>query len=52
MVKPQHAGFDFATLQAHLDDMAQIYVIDVARGGEAERITSLSTGARTAACAA
>ena len=25
MVKPQHAGFDFATLQAHLDDMAQIY---------------------------
>ena len=25
MVKPQHAGFDFTTLQAHLDDMAQIY---------------------------
>jgi dipeptidyl aminopeptidase/acylaminoacyl peptidase len=28
------------------DDAAQLYVIDVARGGEAERVTSLSTGAR------
>ena len=28
------------------DDVAQIYVIDVGRGGEAERATSLSTGAR------
>ncbi|MDP3071418.1 MAG: S9 family peptidase [Opitutaceae bacterium] len=28
------------------DDAAQIYVIDVVRGGEAERVTSLSTGAR------
>lgn len=28
------------------DEMAQIYVIDVVRGGEAERVTSLSTGAR------
>ncbi|WP_414664443.1 S9 family peptidase [Horticoccus sp. 23ND18S-11] len=29
------------------DDVSQIYTIDVARGGEAERVTSLSTGART-----
>ena len=29
------------------DEAAQIYVIDVARGGEAQRVTSLSTGART-----
>ena len=29
------------------DDVAQIYVLDVARGGEAERITGLSTGARS-----
>lgn len=29
------------------DDVAQIYVLDLARGGEAERFTSLSTGART-----
>ena len=28
------------------DDVAQIYVLDVVRGGEAERMTSLSTGAR------
>ena len=28
------------------DDFAQIYVLDIARGGEAERVTSLSTGAR------
>jgi dipeptidyl aminopeptidase/acylaminoacyl peptidase len=28
------------------DDVAQIYTIDLARGGEAERVTSLSTGAR------
>lgn len=28
------------------DEVAQIYVIDVVRGGEAERVTSLSTGAR------
>ncbi len=28
------------------DDVAQIYVLDVVRGGEAERVTSLSTGAR------
>ncbi|MCX6955650.1 MAG: S9 family peptidase [Verrucomicrobia bacterium] len=28
------------------DDVAQVYVIDLAHGGEAERITSLSTGAR------
>lgn len=29
------------------DDVAQIYVIDVAEGGEAVRVTSLSTGARS-----
>lgn len=29
------------------DDAAQLYVIDVAAGGEAERITSLSTGAKS-----
>jgi dipeptidyl aminopeptidase/acylaminoacyl peptidase len=29
------------------DDAAQIYVLDVAHGGEAERMTSLSTGARS-----
>ncbi|MDT4966302.1 MAG: hypothetical protein QOJ64_1039 [Acidobacteriota bacterium] len=29
------------------DEVAQIYVIDVAAGGEAVRVTSLSTGART-----
>lgn len=29
------------------DEVAQIYVIDVARGGEAGRITSLTTGARS-----
>jgi dipeptidyl aminopeptidase/acylaminoacyl peptidase len=28
------------------DDAAQVYVLDVAHGGEAERVTSLSTGAR------
>ena len=28
------------------DEVAQIYVLDVLRGGEAERVTSLSTGAR------
>jgi dipeptidyl aminopeptidase/acylaminoacyl peptidase len=28
------------------DEVAQIYVLDVVRGGEAERITALSTGAR------
>ena len=28
------------------DEVAQIYVIDVARGGEAQRVTSISTGAR------
>jgi dipeptidyl aminopeptidase/acylaminoacyl peptidase len=28
------------------DDAAQIYVVDLVRGGEAERITNLSTGAR------
>lgn len=28
------------------DEVAQIYVLDVVRGGEAERVTSLSTGAR------
>ncbi len=28
------------------DDVAQIYVLDLVRGGEAERVTSLSTGAR------
>ncbi len=28
------------------DDVAQVYVLDVAHGGEAERVTSLSTGAR------
>jgi dipeptidyl aminopeptidase/acylaminoacyl peptidase len=28
------------------DDVAQIYVIDVVHGGEAERLTTLSTGAR------
>jgi dipeptidyl aminopeptidase/acylaminoacyl peptidase len=30
------------------DDASQIYVLDVANGGEAVRITSLSTGARSA----
>ena len=30
-----------------LDGASQIYVIDVALGGEAERVTNLSTGART-----
>src|SRR4029453_3464830 len=30
------------------DDASQIYVLDVADGGEAVRITSLSTGARSA----
>jgi dipeptidyl aminopeptidase/acylaminoacyl peptidase len=29
-----------------LDEANQIYVIDVARGGEAQRVTSVSTGAR------
>ncbi len=29
------------------DDAAQLYVIDIVGGGEAERVTSLSTGART-----
>jgi dipeptidyl aminopeptidase/acylaminoacyl peptidase len=29
------------------DDVSQIYVLDVARGGEAERVTSLVTGARS-----
>ena len=29
------------------DDVAQVYVLDVAEGGEAVRVTSLSTGART-----
>ncbi len=29
------------------DDLAQLYVLDLARGGEAERVTSLSTGAKT-----
>lgn len=29
------------------DEQAQLYVLDVARGGEAERVTSLSTGAKT-----
>lgn len=29
------------------DDVAQIYVLDLVAGGEAERITSLSTGARS-----
>ncbi len=28
------------------DEVAQVYVLDVMRGGEAERVTSLSTGAR------
>lgn len=28
------------------DDAAQIYVMDIARGGEAQRVTSASTGAR------
>jgi len=28
------------------DDAAQIYILDVAAGGEAQRVTSLSTGAR------
>ena len=28
------------------DDVAQIYVLDVMRGGEAQRVTSLGTGAR------
>ena len=28
------------------DEVAQVYVLDVARGGEAERVTALSTGAR------
>src|SRR5437667_5110276 len=28
------------------DDAAQIYILDVAAGGEARRVTSLSTGAR------
>src|SRR5688500_9347317 len=28
------------------DELAQIYVMDLARGGEAERVTLLSTGAR------
>jgi len=28
------------------DDAAQIYLLDLARGGEAQRVTSLSTGAR------
>jgi dipeptidyl aminopeptidase/acylaminoacyl peptidase len=29
------------------DDLAQIYVLDVMRGGEAERVTTLATGAKT-----
>jgi dipeptidyl aminopeptidase/acylaminoacyl peptidase len=29
------------------DDVTQIYVLDLAHGGEAERVTSLSTGARS-----
>lgn len=29
------------------DDAAQIYVLDLGRGGEAERVTSLATGARS-----
>jgi dipeptidyl aminopeptidase/acylaminoacyl peptidase len=29
------------------DDVAQIYILDIVHGGEAERVTSLSTGART-----
>jgi dipeptidyl aminopeptidase/acylaminoacyl peptidase len=29
------------------DEVSQIYVLDIARGGEAERVTSLSTGARS-----
>lgn len=29
------------------DDVAQIYVLDIAGGGEARRVTSLSTGARS-----
>lgn len=28
------------------DDFAQIYVLDIAQGGEAERVTTLSTGAK------
>lgn len=28
------------------DDVPQVYILDVAHGGEAERVTSLSTGAR------
>ena len=29
------------------DDVAQIYVLDIAGGGEAQRVTSISTGARS-----
>ena len=38
-------GIAFSTKREG-DDVEQVYVLDIARGGEARRITSLSTGAR------
>ena len=43
---PDSARLAFTTKRDG-DEVAQIYLLDVARGGEAVRITSLSTGART-----
>jgi dipeptidyl aminopeptidase/acylaminoacyl peptidase len=42
---PDSTRIAFAT-KRESDDLTQVYVLDVARGGEAQRVTSLSTGAR------
>src|SRR3984957_3772351 len=43
---PDSAGIAFSTKREG-DDVEQIYILDVAEGGEARRLTSLSTGAKS-----
>src|ERR1700722_9019001 len=42
---PDSAGIAFSTKREG-DDVEQIYILDVAQGGEARRLTNLSTGAK------
>lgn len=43
---PDGARIAFSSKREN-DELAQVYVLEIARGGEAERVTSLSTGARS-----